>query len=147
MTHIWSVLCSESVVDIASNNVSLFQVLEQIYLQVEKKKDGEELTVPVPFPFEWVTLWARLNKNKPMVGIAKDTILNPAGDVISEKEYKVDLSQYGRTRFRRKVSGLPVKASGQYKFITYIKNEKRNTWKVVSSVPIDITLDTVISAT
>lgn len=140
--HIWTVLCSRSINDKESNNVSLVEVLESVQLQVEEKTKGEPAFV-VPFPFDVVTLWGRAEAKKPSRGRAKDIVLSPSAKIIAEHEYEVDLSVYERFRFTTKFQRFPVQESGRYQFRTQIRDEKRDIWKDVSDVPLEVTIQTL----
>jgi hypothetical protein len=138
--HIWTVLCSRSITDKDTNNISLLDVIEGIQLQVKKGTNKEE--VSIPFPFQWVTFWAREKgeEDKPTDGRVKDIVLGPSGKIIFTKEYEVDLSQSKRTRFVRNFQGMPAPDSGQYTFRTQVRNEHRNVWEDVSEVPLEVSI-------
>jgi len=50
LEHIWSVLCSRSVIDSETNNVSIQDVIEQITINAEPAENGF-----LPFPMELIT--------------------------------------------------------------------------------------------
>ena len=142
--HIWSVLCRRSIIDRENNNVSLFEVLEEIHLKLQAEKNVETPSqIPHLFTIEWVSLWARANGEKPCRGLAKDIVLNPSGKIIIEKEYELDLSKHKRTRIRRVFALPPLAMAGQYRFRTQIKNEKRNIWRKVSEVPLELFVERI----
>ena len=138
--HVWSVLCSRALTDRDSNNVSLVEVIEEIQLRVEKNATKDKIAVP--FPIHWVTLWARMEADKPSCVHAKDMVIDPSGEIILVKEYDVDLSEHKRYRFIRNLQGLPVPSSGQYRFHTQLLDEKSHAWEDVSDVPLEVTIET-----
>ncbi|MEE8373212.1 MAG: hypothetical protein V3R87_05840 [Dehalococcoidia bacterium] len=135
---VWSVVCARSVIDKESNNVSLIDALEQI--QVELVRSTAKAPVHLPFRIEWVTLWTRLLGEVPTVGRARDTIESPDGTVLFENEYDVDVHKKRRTRVTRRLGGLPLPASGTYRFLTHTQVEGHDTWQVVSDVPLEISI-------
>jgi len=139
---IWTVLCLRSIVDKSSNNVSLIDVLEEVKLEQVIPRNKVESPILVPFPFYWVTLWARREDGRPGRGQVKDVIMSPSGKTVRESEYEVDLSKYKRYRFMRRLDGLPVGESGQYKFRTQVKDEKLGIWEDASVVPLEISIET-----
>jgi len=140
LRHIWSVVCAKAIIDQESNNVSLLEVLEEVGIELEVQDKGSPPEGGIPFPFEWITLWARPEFGKPTSGQVKDVVLSPSGKVIFEREYGIDLSAHERFRFRRGFRNLPVRESGQYQFCTQVRDEKKKVWQDVSSVPLTIAL-------
>jgi len=142
MRHIWSLLCSRSVTDKVSNNVSLFEVLEEIHLPpgVAEKKGGSTEVI-VPMPADWVTLWARSKKEKPETVLVKDTILSPSGKILGEREYSVNLQENGRSRAIRRIPLPPSDKSGVYRFRTQVKDEEQKSWRRVSEIPLEVIAD------
>ncbi|MGB8983458.1 MAG: hypothetical protein WCC12_16420 [Anaerolineales bacterium] len=130
--HIWSVICSRSVIDAETNNVSIQDVIEQINISAEPKKDGL-----LPFPFELITLWGRKESDKPSKGIERITFVTPSGksEVVSETE--IDLSNAERHRHRVKFPGLPVSEAGKYYFKVELKNGNHE-WQQVSAIPLKV---------
>jgi len=142
MRHIWSLLCSRCVTDKVSNNVSLFEVLEEIHLPlgvVEEK--GGSIEVIAPMPADWVTLWARSKKEKPETVLVKDTILSPSGRILGEREYSINLQENGRSRAIRKIPLPPSDKSGVYRFRTQVKDEEQKSWRRVSEIPLEVIAD------
>jgi len=57
LQHRWSILCRESSIDSQTNNISLFNILEQVGIDAEvfaEKKGGA-----IPMNLELVTLWEK----------------------------------------------------------------------------------------
>jgi hypothetical protein len=56
--HVWTVFCSSSAIDRDTNQVSLFDLIEQVTVQaVEPRAAGERGVIPARF--QVVTLWTR----------------------------------------------------------------------------------------
>ncbi len=128
--HIWSILCSRSVIDYETNNVSIQDVVEQITINGEPVDNGF-----LPFPFELITLWGRKDNHETAKGIEKVTFITPSGktDVISEAE--IDLINVERHRQRVKFPGIPISEAGKYYFKVELKNGS-NDWKEVAAIPL-----------
>jgi hypothetical protein len=132
LEHIWSVLCSRSVIDSETNNVSIQDVIEQITVNAEPVENGF-----LPFPFELITLWGRKESNEPAKGMERVTFVTPSGkaEVVSEAE--IDLSNVERNRHRVRFPGLPISEGGKYYFKVEVKNGNNN-WKPVSAIPLKV---------
>jgi hypothetical protein len=134
--HIWTVICRASFVDRESNNFSLIETLE--YIGLDLAGHSEQETIHIPFPFDWVTMWRREDINKPSMCYCKDVILSPSGKVIREEEREVDCVKYTTMRMRRRIGGLAISESGEYRFVTQGKSSKRDKWVVYSDIPLII---------
>jgi hypothetical protein len=141
--HIWTILCSRVITSRETNNVSLIEVTEELKLDVGTEGDKEstdQSVIPLPVSLVLVSLWSRMEDNKPIVGTAKDIMLTPSGKTLGEHEFKIDLSDHMRMRTMRNLINLPipVKESGKYRFRTELLAEETKTWKAVSNIPLII---------
>jgi hypothetical protein len=130
--HIWSVLCSRSVIDSETNNVSIQDVVEQITVNAEPAENGF-----LPFTFEIIPLWGRKDSDNPSKGMERVTFITPSGksEVVSETE--IDLSKAERHRHRVRFPGLPISETGKYYFKVEVKNGN-DEWQQVSAIPLKI---------
>jgi hypothetical protein len=130
--HIWTVLCSRSVIDSETNNVSIQDVIEQITINAEPAQDGF-----LPIPFELITLCIRKESNKPAKGNERITFVTPSGKSDIVAEGVIDLSSTERFRHRVKFPGLPLSEAGRYFFIVDIKDDS-GEWQKVATIPLTI---------
>ena len=145
--HIWSVLCSQSLIDASSNNISLIGILEEIHLtrkpsSPKRQKETTKGKPAFPIVMEWVTLWERTPGESANLVPVRDIVSAPSGEILVQEEYNVDFGKHSRMRWRRKLSGLPERGPGRYQFCTQIKDEKTNTWESVSSLPLAVFIKT-----
>ena len=143
--HIWTILCSRVITSRETNNVSLIEVTEELKLDVGMegdKKSTDQSVIPLPFSLVLVSLWSRMEDDKPIVGTAKDILITPSGKTLGEQEFKVNLSDHVRMRTMRNLIHLPipVKESGKYRFRTEFLDEENKTWKAVSNIPLIINI-------
>ena len=137
MRHIWSVLCSKSVVDKKSNNISLFDIMEEIHFSSEKPAvEGGVIVEAGPVPAHWVSLFGRSNIEKPEKVAIKDTIITPSGKIIGEYESEVDLSANKRRRIIRTVPVPPSMEEGLFIFETKMK--EKESWKRISEITLEL---------
>jgi len=139
--HIWTILCSRVITSRETNNVSLIEVMEEVKLDVgveDDKQSTVESTIPFPFKLVLVSLWSRMEDEKPIVGTARDIFLAPSGEILGNQEFKINLSDHVRMRTMRNFINLPipVKESGKYRFRTEFLDEENNTWIEVSNIPL-----------
>lgn len=135
INHIWTVLCSKSITDQESNNISLLEVLEQLTIA------GPPTPGVVPVRFEVVTLWGRSDTDQPSRGHARLLFLTPSDTVTGEHEHDIDLSVYQRTRNRTLMTGLPVQETGRHHFRVQLRDEGETEWRDVADIPLQVSLE------
>jgi len=129
--HIWSVLCSRSVIDSETNNVSIHDVIEQIIINAEPTENGF-----LPFPLELITLWGRKELDKSESGIERVSFITPSGKSTVISESKIDLSKVERHRHRVRFPGLPISEGGRYYF--KVEMENGNQYHEMAAIPLVI---------
>jgi hypothetical protein len=145
--HVWSVLCSKSIEDKATNNLTLFEVLEQVTLnalpgadplaQVEQSR-AQGKTPLVPIPFELVTLFARSNIFASEAAHCRVRLFAPSGEELGEPEARaMDLHRFQRYRGRAQFDALPFAGFGRYEFAVEL-NSGDSGWQQVAKVPLDV---------
>jgi hypothetical protein len=130
--HIWTVICSDVVIDRDTNNVSIINVLEQLNIPEEAIQDEG-----LPIGIEIVSLWIRKNLNKPSKGFSRLSLLAPNNEVIKSVESEIDLTKYERLRARGIFQGFPFKGDGVYKFLVEYKSHGEK-WSKVASIPLKV---------
>jgi len=143
--HIWSVLCSQSVIDKDTNNISLFSVLEQ--LNVAGPPPSKESPGLIPISLEVVSFWERIPNDQPSRGRSSLLIVAPSGETIQRQVSDVDLTVYQRSRVRGKLNGLPVAATGRYEFRVQLRQDDSEEWEDVAALPLHIQFETPSGST
>src|SRR5258708_30269464 len=95
MRHVWYILCAKASIDRETNNISLFEVLESVQMQI-----AGPFVFPGQVPLEatFVTLWARDN---PAQGTREQTqvrILAPDSSPLGTITSDIDLQANPRVR-------------------------------------------------
>lgn len=136
--HVWSVLCSQSVTDQQTNNVSLFNVIEQI--EVTLAKDVPEGLLPIAqMPLELVSLWERVAGDGATGGAAVVDVMDATGKRIGGREMSFDLNDHRRCRTRLTLNGVPISGSGRY-VIRVVHRSAGEADQVVAEIPLDVTV-------
>jgi hypothetical protein len=142
MKHVWSVLCTKGVTDKQSNNVSLFELLEEIHLstnvQVEEQGDMSSFGTNMA---NWISMFCRSDNDAPEKGNIKDEIRLPSGKTIGVRESEIDLLNHKRRRLFRTLPIPPHNKPGIYLFVTSVKDQKNNRWKKVSEIPLEVIVE------
>lgn len=143
--HIWSVLCQKSSIDVDSNNVSLFNVVEEVQVNFQgtlNKTPDKPITLPLAF--ELVTLWEYLGPNKNSINVDVEVqIADPFGRQVSHNISSITIpSDKSRVRQVTKFTALPVTVSGRYTVSLKAKLSTDNMMSVVAEIPVQVLLRT-----
>ncbi|MCB9637393.1 MAG: hypothetical protein H6728_10345 [Myxococcales bacterium] len=138
ISHVWTVICSRSVIDEDTKNISLMDVVEQVTIDAESAKQKDVL---LPLPFEVVTLWSREDEAGKSNTEARLRLLSPEGTEINQQFYKIDLSEHPRMRTRIRVPGLPFVGPGNYVFCVDLRRQDGETWREVARVPLQLQVE------
>lgn len=138
INHIWTVLCSKSVLDQESNNLSLIELYDQVNVLNEVVANAtDDNPILLPASFELVNLWVRADRNYPERGQGKIKLLSPSGRQLGTAlEFVIDLTTHERTRMRSRITGLPISSAGLYTFAVEYKDETRLDWIEAARVPL-----------
>ena len=129
--HIWSVLCTRSLIDKRSNNLSLIEVVERLSVT------GAPPNSVAPVGMELVSMWARSVSDQPARARAKVRLLAPDGVQIGDTiPYEVDLTSHARSRNISIMGGLPIRGSGNHLFLVEVEDGDR--WVTVAKVPLEV---------
>ena len=137
--HVWSVLCAQVVVDSTTNNISLFNVLEQ--LQINVSPPLPEGTNSVPFTHNIVSTWQLADYEVPADTRVRVRLVGPNQILEGQEPFNVDLQEEGIHRRRTVINltHLPLSGSGLYEFI--IEQEQPDeTWIQVAKLPLEVEL-------
>src|SRR5262245_52540306 len=98
---VWAVLCTKASIDMNSNNVSLFEVLEQVQrspslpLPAEAAKDR---TIVVPIQADFAVSTMRSDFAVPEEGQGRFHLVSPDGQRLAGGEFKLELKEHRRCR-------------------------------------------------
>lgn len=130
---VWSVLCSQPLVDQQTNNVSLINVIEQV--QVSLSATGP---FPVTIPMGWsiVTLWRREHLDRPERRVGRLRILGPGGGQLGEALFEIDLSEHERARTIATQTHLVLEGAGTHRFV--IEVQENEVWDFRADLPVEV---------
>jgi hypothetical protein len=148
----WAVLCKSASVDSTTNNISLFEVLEEVEVAVLA---GQEFTLGAPnelaagfdrrggpavvaIPMELVTLWRREEIDGPSSTFRIRILGRDRSEVGLTGDVEVQWGENARYRNRARFAGMPLPAPGEnieYQFVVEVP-KPRGRWTEVASVPL-----------
>lgn len=143
--HVWSVVCRRAIVDSATNNLTISDVLEElrIDLKVEAKNAETLKLINIPLEFEVVSLWQKEgDKSEHLKADGEVEIVSPAGKQMKTFAQAIDMSAgMKRLRTMLRIMGFVVENPGEYILKVNIKEEGNKMYKTVAELPIEVHLN------
>jgi hypothetical protein len=143
LQHGWSILCSGTSVDQDTNNLTLFNIIDQISIPEDKLVkmpgiDGKDKPA-APVGFNLVTLWRKSETKVAASAEVEVELLDPSGTMRQKGDYSVDLPE-GITRLRSRMqwNGIRVTTSGTYTFKISLKEAGDDKFRKVGEIYLDI---------
>jgi hypothetical protein len=127
--HVWSIICTQTIIDQETNNISLLNAIESLTISDNPKPGGV-----LPIHIELVTLWIRKEATHTVEGEYRVNFVAPSGKSLIEEIIKIDLSKRERTRNRIIFQGLPLEESGRYCF--NVEQNANDDWIRVATIPL-----------
>jgi hypothetical protein len=146
--HAWTILCSKSSIDKETNNMSLFEALEQLKMDIsgpgstEMKREMESNFAVTPYNFEINSLWYRDKKSGVEKSMMKAQIIDPDNKLLGENELPIIFEESKRrVRSTIRVSGFPVTRSGMYWIRILLSEKKGGEFTEATKLPIEVTIN------
>ena len=132
-------------IDKDSNNVSLFNIIEEIHIGVappdqQSDENVEGPTALIPTPFQLLIQCARTEPEEGEKGLVRFKVVPPIGKALTTNEIIVDLTEFRRVRVRTMLPGFPAAGTGIYLILIQSK-EDGSDWKDAFEAPIQVWQD------
>lgn len=141
MKVIWSVLCESTVTDRDTNQVSLFNVVDNLAIPVPPANELDDPNGLVPTGSSLVTLWARSNPEIPEVVTGRVVFLGPDNEALFTFEHPVELTEAPTGRGIFVMPGLPLGLQGIYRFKIAAKSPDSD-WQELFELPLRVVIQT-----
>ena len=128
--HVWSVLCQNASFDVQTNNVSLFNIIENVVTIGEPALDS-----PAVLSCELISLWAREEGSKPCSGQMRAKIIIPKAEEPHIIILDIDLSHAQFHRTRLTIGALPLFTSGRFEFQIDYRLIGNEAWTHATRLP------------
>lgn len=133
-SHIWTILCRKASIDNRSNNISLFEVVDQLNVVGAQSEERVE----IPAQFELATQWRRSDSDEPERATGRMNLRLPDGQQVQGSEFDIDLSESLRHRNVISIGSLPVHGPGEYWFEIDVRAADSDDWESVYQLPLQI---------
>lgn len=130
--HLWSVLCTKSIIDSETSNISIIEIIEELTV--------ENFTKPglIQIDYEIVTCWFRENARKKEEIEYKINLVTPSGKDKGGPEVKCVFEPgIQRNRSRVILKSFPLEELGLYKF-QILEKKSGGKFSEVTFIPITV---------
>ena len=139
---VWGLVCSLSSIDQERNNISLFNVVDQINLPGQFFKTSEEVK-PLPFPHEIVTLWRRAIDtsidNRELSVDVEIALVDPAEKAIQRLLMPLKFASGSRrTRSRLRTNTVSITLPGDYIYLISVVPSDGTEPQPVCRIPLEV---------
>ncbi|HQU07870.1 MAG: hypothetical protein B7X04_02255 [Parcubacteria group bacterium 21-54-25] len=136
LKNLWTIATISSAIDKDNNTLSLFDILEELTLQVSGSMP--ERTV-IPVNHHLLSLWEREETGTPLTLKFKVVLRDPIGNILHENQAEVVMqAPHKRARFRAQFNGFPVSVPGIYRYeIVSLEPEKTGA-EILGGVAIEV---------
>lgn len=139
--HVWSVLCSRTIIDKESNSLSLFHVIEQVRVMEDiaslEAKKQEHPDAGIMLEYDLVSFWVRSDPEIPESVTCRVKIVTPSGKETATPNFLIALAGEAK-RFRQKAHlvGFPYDGFGYYWF--NVEYDAPDGPEVVARIPVEV---------
>lgn len=135
--HRWSILCQSSNIDKESNNLSIFNILEELRV-TPPNQNAKEIIVRIPL--QLITLWEKQTEKETARSKVEIELFDPKGNALQKVSYALSTPKK-RIRFVVRMDGIKVTESGEYIFKIKIGDSETDRFEEVGEVPLQVAID------
>jgi hypothetical protein len=148
--HIWTLICSSSVIDSETNNLSVSNIIEELNIPIPQKafeeaKKKEAQGVVIKHNFEIISRLKRERVENREDFFYRIVMINPDGNAMTSSVETNGVFEEGvsNMRIRNRFDAIPIeKRGGDYAFRIEIKNKQEEEYKCIYVAPLKIVVKT-----
>jgi hypothetical protein len=139
--YVWGLISQSSAIDEERNNISLFNVIDQI--SVSSEGFAEDSKTKVNMPHEISLTWRRTVGlslvDRPVSFGCRIELVDPTGDVLEQVTKTFKLQENSRrTRQRIRVDGFVITEPGDYVYRVKTKEDDDDDFQTVNEIPFEV---------
>jgi hypothetical protein len=142
--HAWSVLCTKSITDPDSKNITLFDIVEQLNIPA-----NTEFPAMAPFQTDFVSTWYRSDATQGERATGRVVLHFPDGNTREASQFAIDLTAFYRAHVVIRSAGFNLVGPGVYHFEVALRAEGQQEWQNVARIPLQVAImeGAVVAAT
>lgn len=136
MEHLWTIAAQGSAIDVDTNALSAFNIVEELHLP-GAPPDAASISW-IPFPMVLVSYWRIVNGKG---GYFKVRVENSQGETIladAEEGAEVDFRDVKKARTRLQLPAFPIKGEGTYCFVITQSDSINGDYVEAGRVPVEV---------
>lgn len=140
VNHNWSIIAGNAVVDASTNNLSLFDIIEELTFTLPKKNVKPNARINITAVLKIVSLWTRVQEklNNELSVSIKTEYVSPKGEVLFSNENILAFPPLKeRMRSILTVNGIQASGPGRH-FVIIYKKETGGKYELANKIPLDI---------
>lgn len=144
--HVWSIICSSSILDSETNNLTLSNLIEKITIDIpedelKKIKEAKSEGILFPMNFEVVSRFRKIDKDKDVPPFSYQIVMqNPEGKtMLSSNEQQINFPKgIYNMRVRTRLNQLPIQKTGDYFISIQTKDSGSDKFEEVYLIPLEM---------
>lgn len=134
--NVWTIICRGVSIDSQTNNVTLFEIIDQIK-PISVPADGTSALERIDLEINMITLWERGDLDLEEVFDCRLKLMSPTGKELWKNDYTIKLSATKRHRIRVRFPSLPFDGFGVYRFIAQRKSDS-GRWTKAGEASLEV---------
>ena len=114
ITCSWAVVCSQSIRNQETDNLSLIEILDRLIIPHPPMPTEEEPFLI--FNYELVICWEIGNDDGENPEVFRLSILDPSGEILLQGQQGLEVTESSKYVTAIQLNGLPITEAGSYKF-------------------------------
>ncbi|MEX2514774.1 MAG: hypothetical protein WD335_01435 [Candidatus Paceibacterota bacterium] len=140
---VWGLLCKLSSIDQEKNNISLFNVIDQLNLPKKVFSNESEDQESVSINHELVMVFRRVLplhvSNQKIQADCKITLIDPKGEELQEVVIPLVFKEKSRrSRMRIRTNGILISSPGSYVYKIEVRNPDADNFHKMGEIPLEV---------
>lgn len=136
--HVWSVLCSRSILDKDMKDISLIGVLESLKVQIDKSPRKGSTEITPQLRMELVSLWEGTEREPEKIEI-QGRLLAPDGSTIIEHAFGFEVNLRAKSIMRFET----IRLEKEGRFQALVDLRVNGEWLNVAQISLDVSFETI----
>lgn len=134
--HTYSLLCKSTSIDKATNQLSIFETLDDVSIVVPSNISVNGIQA-IPMTAHLVSVWRRDKHDVAETSVGRILIKSPSDEDLGEIPLNIELKKHRLARIILTMTSLPLsKGPGMYFFCIQEKSHEESIWRTVAEIPL-----------
>lgn len=141
--HVWSILCSSSIIDRETQAVSLLNIVEIFTITEPAAILNQALETKAAFQvqMELWSQWFRSDYATPETVTVRCSLVAPGEERLPPQSFLVSLEEAPTAHTKLRISLFPFRGAGVYSWVIEKRVGDPDNWEVVARIPIELNVN------